>query len=310
MNRILITGSSGFVGTNLYAAFHKDFNLTGLDITQKGAFPTGKVFGWDEIHRLPAQDAIIHLAGIAHDTSNALHPEVYHQVNVGLTRTVFEYFLASEAKLFIYFSSVKAVADAPGETPVTEETPANPATHYGQSKKAAEAYLLAKGCPEGKTLVILRPCMIHGPGNKGNLNLLYRMVAKGIPWPLGAFENQRSYLSVDNLVFFLRQILSREIDSGVYHLADDETLSTRDLIILMAASLDRKPHVWNLSPTLIKHLAKAGDYLPLPLNSERLKKLTESYIVSNQKIKTALGISALPVRAKDGIAKTLNHFSA
>jgi len=310
MNRILITGSSGFVGTNLYTALHKDYSLTGLDITKQGAFPAEMVWGWDEIHRLPARDAIIHLAGIAHDTSNTLHPEVYHQVNVGLTRTIFDDFLASDAKLFVYFSSVKAVADAPGEVPVTEETPAYPATHYGQSKKAAEEYLLAKGCPEGKTLVILRPCMIHGPGNKGNLNLLYRMVAKGIPWPLGAFENQRSYLSVDNLVFYLRQILSREIASGVYHLADDETLSTRELIALMAASRDKMPRIWDLPPAFIKSLAKAGDYLPLPLNSERLKKLTESYIVSNQKIKTALGISALPVRAKDGIAKTLNHFSA
>lgn len=310
MNTILITGSSGFVGTNLYAALHKDYLLTGLDITKQGAFPAEMVWGWDEIHRLPAQDAIIHLAGIAHDTANTLHPEVYHQVNVGLTRTIFDHFLASSAKVFIYFSSVKAVADAPGETPVSEDTPAMPATPYGQSKKAAEDYLLAKGVPEGKTLVILRPCMIHGPGNKGNLNLLYRMVAKGIPWPLGAFENQRSYLALDNLMFFIRQILSRGLASGVYHLADDETLSTRDLIALMAASLHRKPRIWHLSPSLIKGLAKTGDFLPLPLNSERLKKLTEHYIVTNQKIKTALGITALPVSAKDGITNTLKHFNA
>ncbi len=64
MNTILITGSSGFVGTNLYAALHKDYLLTGLDIIIQGAFPAEMVWGWDEIHRLPAQDAIIHLPGL------------------------------------------------------------------------------------------------------------------------------------------------------------------------------------------------------------------------------------------------------
>ena len=81
---------------------------------------------------------------------------------------------------------------------LTEDTIPNPKTHYGISKLQAENYILDQKLPEGKRVYILRPCMIHGPGNKGNLNLLYTLVKKGFPWPLGAFENQRSFLSIDN----------------------------------------------------------------------------------------------------------------
>jgi len=76
--------------------------------------------------------------------------------------------------------------------------------------------------------------MIHGPGNKGNLNLLYKLVQKGLPWPLGAFENKRSFTSIDNLTHIITQIIEKEIDPGIYQIADDEALSTNELIQLIA----------------------------------------------------------------------------
>jgi len=135
--------------------------------------------------------------------------------------------------------------------------------------------------------------MIHGPGNKGNLNLLYKLVQKGSPWPLGAFENKRSFTSIDNLTFIIDQIIEKDIDPGIYQVADDEALSTNELIQLIATAQNRKSIIWKIPKKLIKFSAKIGDYLHLPLNSERLKKLTESYVVSNQKIKKALGIEIL-----------------
>ena len=161
---------------------------------------------------------------------------------------------------------------------------------------------------EGKRVFILRPCMIHGPGNKGNLNLLYQLVSKGIPWPLGAFENKRSFCSIDNLMFIIKELIEREdILSGVYNVTDDDALSTNEVISILAESQNRKPKICNVSKVLILAVAKIGYVLRLPLNEERLHKLTDSYIVSNQKIKLAIG-KPLPISSKDGLLKTFISF--
>jgi nucleoside-diphosphate-sugar epimerase len=151
--------------------------------------------------------------------------------------------------------------------------------------------------------------MIHGPGNRGNLNLLYQLVSKGFPWPLGAFQNQRSFCSIDNVCYVIQQILEREdIPSGIYNLADDESLSTNELIRIIAVTIDKKPKILTVSKKIIYAIARLGDILKLPLNTERLDKLTENFMVSNLKIKTALGIEKLPISAKSGLVKTIESF--
>jgi nucleoside-diphosphate-sugar epimerase len=151
--------------------------------------------------------------------------------------------------------------------------------------------------------------MIHGPGNKGNLNLLYQLVSKGLPWPLGAFENQRSFLSIENLCFVIKEILENDaIHSGVYQIADEKPLSTNELIQLLGNSLNKKSRILNVSQKGIRSIAKLGDYLHLPLNSERLQKLTENYVVSNSKIVTAMN-KTLPIGSKEGLLKTFQSFN-
>jgi nucleoside-diphosphate-sugar epimerase len=289
---ILLTGSTGFVGTSLINSFNSD------DIVQYKRS--------DEL-KINTFSAVIHLAGKAHDQKKTSNPDEYYQVNTALTKTLFDAFLASDSKVFITLSSVKAVADeVQGE--LNEENIPNPITHYGKSKLLAEQYILSKEIPEGKQVYILRPCMIHGPGNKGNLNLLYKLASKGIPWPLGAFENKRSFCSIDNLMFIIKELIEREdISSGVYNIADDEALSTNNVISILAESQNKRAKIWNVPKVLIKSLAKLGDVFRLPLTTERLQKLTESYVVSNQKIKFAIG-KPLPVSAKDGLLKTFNSF--
>ncbi len=253
------------------------------------------------------ENSVVHLAGKAHDLKNTSTPDEYYQVNTELTQKVFDLFLASEAQVFITLSSVKAIADEV-EGDLTEEHIPNPITHYGKSKLLAEQYILSKEIPQGKRVYILRPCMIHGPGNKGNLNLLYNLVSKGLPWPLGVFVNNRSFLSIENLCFVIKELIEREdIPSGVYNVADDQSLSTNDLIHLISNSLGKTPKIWNIPSNIIKITAKIGDFLRFPLNTERLNKLTESYLVSNQKIVKAIG-KPLPIRAKDGLIKTFNSF--
>src|SRR3546814_3353608 len=109
---------------------------------------------------------------------------------------------------------------------LSEDMMPAPQTPYGQSKWRAEQYLNSQLLPAGKRLFILRPCMIHGPGNKGNLNLLYQVVSKGLPWPLAAFDNERSFLSTDNLNYIIKRILEdADIPGGTYNLADDDPRS-------------------------------------------------------------------------------------
>lgn len=298
--KVTITGISGFVGQNL-SAYLKEGGATiyGLSLRTKE---------WKK-HFIPDVDVLIHLAGKAHDTSNTSSDDAYFSINRDLTTEVFDLFLQSEIKDFFYFSSVKAVADTV-DTRLQEDVFPNPLTSYGKSKLEAENYIISQAIPSDKRVFIIRPCMIHGPGNKGNLNLLYKVVEKGIPWPLASFNNQRSFLSITNLSFLISEMIRNiNLPSGIYNLADDESISTNDLVRIIGTVLGKDVKLWEIPAGLIKGLVKVGDVLPLPLNSERLKKLTESYVVSNAKIKNALGINKLLLSAKEGLEITIQSFS-
>lgn len=322
---ILITGIHGFVGSNLVVALKDHHCLYGLDIVVLEREGIAQTFSWKDIEPtsfptqiLPNFDVIIHLAGKAHDTKNQSSAQIYFDINTGLTQKIFDFFLRSTAKKFIFFSSVKAAANTVSGNILTENVIPAPVGPYGESKIAAENYI--QDCfPFGdlqyttngiqdKQVYILRPCMIHGPGNKGNLNLLYNVVKKGIPWPLGDFENRRSFTSIDNLCYVVDGLLTKNVASGIYHMGDDEALSTNELITLMCTVLGRKPQIWKVNRRMMEGCARLGTLLHLPLNTERLCKLTENYVVSNTKIKAALGIDKMPVRASDGIVKTIESF--
>lgn len=291
---VLITGSTGFVGSNLKTYLADSFLI--------------KEFNREDLLSV-CSNAVVHLAGKAHDLKHTSTSDEYYQVNTELTKKVFDAFLTSDAEVFIILSSVKALADNVDKT-LTEDYIPNPFTHYGISKLLAERYILSKDIPKGKRVYILRPCMIHGPGNRGNLNLLYNMISKGIPWLLGAFNNKRSFCSIENLCFIIKELIERkDVPSGAYNIADDEALSTNELIMLIANSQNASAKIWKIPKNLIIFFSKIGDILHLPLNSESLQKLTESYVVCNAKIKLALG-KELPVSAKDGFIKTFNYFSS
>jgi nucleoside-diphosphate-sugar epimerase len=309
--KILITGVHGFVGSNLVKALSRDNIIYGLDIVSPVKEGVRFTFPWDYLDKpgeIPEIDAIIHLAGKAHDTKNKSASEVYFKVNTDLTKKIFDWFLKQErCEKLVFFSTAKAAADRV-EGILTEDVVPAPVGPYGESKIAAEKYIL-EHMPTDKQVYIFRPCMIHGPGNKGNLNLLYNVVRKGIPWPLGAFENRRTFTSVENICFAVNGVLTKDVPSGIYNMGDDDALSTNELIEEICKSLGMKPHIWKLPKGLMNGMAKVGDVLHLPLNSERLRKLTENYISSNEKIKNALGIEKMPVDARDGLKVTLKSFA-
>lgn len=314
--KILITGVHGFVGSNLVSALQKKNTIYGLDIVAPEKEGVKYTFPWDFLDKegeIPPVDAIVHLAGKAHDTKNQAAAEVYFKVNRDLTIKIFDYFCShSEIKKFVFFSTAKAAADRVDGV-LTEDVVPSPVGPYGESKIAAENYILScmRDNPDafaGRGVYIFRPCMIHGPGNKGNLNLLYNVVRKGIPWPLGAFENRRTFTSVENICFAVNGVLTKDVESGIYNMGDDEALSTNELIEEICKSLGKKAHIWRLPKGLMFFVARLGGWLHLPLDSERLRKLTEDYVASNAKIKRALGVERMPVDARVGLKVTLESF--
>lgn len=314
--KILITGVHGFVGSNLVETLSKEHTIYGVDIVAPIKEGVRFTFAWEYLDKdgeIPEVDAIIHLAGKAHDVKSdgRGQMEEYMKVNFGLTKNIFDWFLKQpNCKKFVFFSTAKAAADKV-EGVLTEDVVPSPVGPYGESKIAAEQYLLSKMEDERnkvKDVYIFRPCMIHGPGNKGNLNLLYNMVKKGIPWPLGAFENRRTFTSIENICFAVNGVLTKDVPSGIYNMGDDEALSTNELIEEICKSLGKKAHIWKLPKGLMNGVAQIGGWLHLPLNPERLRKLTEDYVSSNAKIKKALGIERMPVDACAGLKVTLESF--
>lgn len=274
--RILITGSHGFVGSNLIEALSEAHEIIRWDVREN--------------QPLPEVDAVIHLAGLAHDTKHTTDEDAYFKVNTLLTQQIYSRFLESTAKKFIFFSSIKA---QDGDTP------------YAKSKKNAEEYIISR--TDKKKVYILRPCMIHGKGVKGNLPLLFKVMKAGIPWPLAAFENQRSFASIGNVCFVVSELLTKDVESGIYNLSDDEPISTNELVELICKCQGKSVRLWRIPRAVMTICAQIGDILNLPLNTERLGKLTENYVVDNSSIKQALGIEVMPVGTKEGLKSTINY---
>lgn len=310
---ILITGIHGFVGSKLVELISTGNTVYGVDIVAPFVNNISDTFSWNDVDngKIPAADAIIHLAGISHECRKKSEEQSYIDVNYGLTKKIYDNFLAGDAGVFIFFSSVKAVTDTllPGVR-LTEETPASPKDIYGISKSMAEKYIMNNlpDAQSGKKVYILRPCMIYGPDCKGNFRLLYSYVKSGLPWFLVSFDNNRSFTSIDNVCYIVSRLTAGNAATGIYNVCDDESFSTNQLIDIISRILDKKMVKLNISAGFISFFAKAGSLLKLPFNSDRLKKLTENYPVSNVKIKSALDIDEMPYKATDSLRKAVLSF--
>lgn len=304
--KTLITGASGFVGQNLLPYLStKGMSTIGFSRNET----TNKTITYNALNYTIWNNAfaMVHLAGKAHDFKKTSEDKDYYEANTELTKALFDQFLQSGCEVFIFMSSVKAVADELTSV-LTEDVMPKPITAYGKSKLAAENFILSKEIPSNKRVYILRPCMIHGPKNKGNLNLLYSFISKGIPYPFGKYNNRRSFVSVENLCFIINELINNDkIESGIYNIADDIPLSTINLIQVISEVSGKPSRILKFPKFFVKFIAKVGDFLPLPINSERLLKLTENYEVSNLKIKNAIQ-KKMPMSSIEGIKKTVTSF--
>ncbi len=296
---ILIFGSTGFIGMNLVASLQSSDEVNEISLRD---------INWKNI--INNQNVFINLIGKAHDHKGTATVSDFYYTNFDLAKEIFNEFVTSDAKLLIHISSLAAIEEFESNTPLLEDHKANPQSFYGKSKRAAEEWLLGQNLPSSKKIIILRPPMVHGPGDKGNLGLLYKLISKGIPYPLASFDNQRSFISIDNFSFFVKEIIEKQnlLQSGIYHITDDEPISTNQIIEIIKKVENRKVMNLSIPKSIVQGLAKVGDVIPIPLNTKRLKKMTSNLMLSNQKIKTALNIKQLPLSAEEGIIKTIKSF--
>ncbi|WP_426790079.1 NAD-dependent epimerase/dehydratase family protein [Sphingobacterium sp. WOUb80] len=297
MKVLVLGGSSGFLGSHLKRKLKDPIQCE---------FVSMRNLNWSK-DNYPT-DCIINLVGKAHDFTGKATEEDFFFANFELAKKAFNIFVASQAKLFIHISSLAAIEEIESLKSLSENATYNSVSAYGRSKQAAEEWLMSQQLPADKKLIILRPPMVHGAGDKGNLKQLYSIVSKGIPYPLVRFKNKRSFLSVDNFCFFVEQILlqNEKINSGIYHLSDDETLSSNEIVNIMKQETGLKIPCFPLPKRIVSFLSKIGDHSrAFPLNTWRLKKLTSNLVVSNKKIKLALAIERLPKTAKEGLRDTI-----
>ncbi|MBO6185078.1 MAG: NAD-dependent epimerase/dehydratase family protein [Chryseobacterium sp.] len=297
--KITLFGASGFIGKNLIQELQQKYAVSQISVRKE-----------DWKHDMFDSDIYINLVGKAHNHNGEAREEDFYQVNVNLLKDIFESFINSKAKLFIHISSIAALEEFESNRELTETDECNPDSWYGKSKRLAEEWLVTQNLPADKKLIIIRPPMVHGAGDKGSLGLLYKLISKGIPYPLASFENKRSFISIDNFSFFINEIVknAEKLPNGIYHIADDESISTSEIIEIIKQVEQKNTPNLSLPKFLVKAIAKVGDVLPIPLNSLRLKKMTSDLTVSNQKIKAALGIEKLPLSAKEGLIKTIKSF--
>ncbi len=248
--RILLTGGSGFVGRALIAPLTKTgyevlalatkaVNLTPARVCLFPGF--GLQFNLQPV--LVGITTVIHCAARAHVMDEQSHNPLaeFRKVNVEGTLNLARQAAAAGVKRFIFISSIKVNGEstAPGQQFLASDTP-GPEDAYGQSKLEAEQGLLALAQETGMEVVIIRPPLIYGPGVKGNFASMIKLVGKGLPLPLGAIDNRRSLVGIDNLVDLIMRCIDHPAAANRIFLAGDgEDLSTTELLRAVAKAMGR-----------------------------------------------------------------------
>ncbi|QDZ39378.1 NAD-dependent epimerase/dehydratase family protein [Euhalothece natronophila Z-M001] len=312
MKSILITGATGFIGSHLLPQLEQ--NNFSLKITTRQSSPQtsqhvtpiqinniDETTDWSKA--LIGVDCVIHLAARAHilqDTST--DPETaFYQTNTAATANLVKPAIAQGVKHFIFMSSIGAMATT-SEQILTETFPCQPDTPYGRSKLKAEQALKELCENSTMTWTILRPPLIYGPNNPGNMERLLKLVKTGLPLPLGGINNHRSLLYVGNLVNAITTCISHpKAKNQTFLISDGEDLSTPSLINQLGKAMGKSPMLIPITPQFLTVIAK-------PLGKEdTIKRLAGSLTVDNNKIRTTLDWNP-PFSVTEGLQHTVDWF--
>ncbi len=264
--RILVTGASGFVGLSLIKSIkQRDIYVVGVGrqsiASDAYVFFAVPDFSDQSAWQKPLQgcDLVIHLAARVHvmkdKVSNPL--EEFRKVNVDGTLALAAQAAKAGIKRFIYVSSIKVNGEATElNKPFTEQDTANPQDAYAISKYEAEQGLLLIAQQTGMEIVIIRPPLIYGPGVKANFASMLRTVKRGMPLPLGAIHNKRSFVYVGNLVSLIECCIDHPAAKNqVFLVSDGHDLSTTELLQECAAALNVRSRLVPVPQNLIEGFA-------------------------------------------------------
>lgn len=251
--KYLVTGASGFLGTHLCNYFKKN----GIDYIGATRENVGDLTLFSDWPRLFENiDVVVHAAAKAHDMSGAAGlKETYHRVNLKLTQELASAAKKNGVKKFIFISTIKVNGEFSGERPFKADDKPNPTDDYGVSKHLAEQEVLKLHAPGIFDVVIIRPCLIYGPGVKANFKNLINLVKTGLPLPFGAIHNKRSFVSVDNLSSFILHCSTNPQASGhIFLVSDGQDLSLTELLKAISSSLNVSPLLLPVPAPLLKFL--------------------------------------------------------
>jgi nucleoside-diphosphate-sugar epimerase len=306
MNLVVVTGATGFIGRQLcrelsargrcVRAVVRAAPNTPIDVSQTAIVgEIGPLTDW--ARALDGAESVVHLAGVAHRLDEAVDAAEHNRVNhLGTARLAEAVAASSTVRRLIYISSL-AVIGSRSDVPVDETTLARPDTPYGTSKRDAELALqrALSGADTTKDWCILRPPLVYGPGNPGNMERLLRLVERSLPLPLAGIENQRSFLFVGNLVDAIAVVMTDPRASrSTFFVTDGKPISTPELLRRIAQVSGRPARLFRCPQILLQMIGVGGDVLAkagvrISFNSYALARLTDSFPVCSEAIQKALG---------------------
>ncbi|MBD1906698.1 NAD-dependent epimerase/dehydratase family protein [Funiculus sociatus GB2-A5] len=321
--RIFITGATGFIGSHLLPFLNQqDWQIVtasrSYDISNKllnniTQVPIGEIDGntnWQ--NAINGIDTVIHLAARAHILQDkSPNPEAdFFKVNTEGTANLVKQSIAAGVKHFVFISSIGAIASESNH-PLTENTSPQPDTPYRRSKRQAEIALIDLASHSNMTWTILRPPLVYGAGNPGNMERLVKLIDRGLPLPFGLVKNRRSLIYVGNLVDAIATTLTHpKATNQIFLVSDGQDLSTPQLIRKIADNRGQPCKLLPVPPSLLKIAGYLGDTVehlskkPLPLNTPTINRLLGSLFIDSSHIQTTLNWQP-PYTIDEGLLQTL-----
>ncbi|HVK56014.1 MAG TPA: SDR family oxidoreductase [Burkholderiales bacterium] len=316
MNRILVTGSTGFVGrvlcqrllnngqsvvATLRTATSASTLPVGVDIKLIG--PIDRSTQWGQ--SLDAVDTIVHLAARVHVMKDAASDPLaaFREVNTLGTENLARQAVAAGVKRLVYVSSIKVNGEGSvGTGRYSEDDPHDPQDPYGVSKSEAEMALQAIATNTGLEVVVIRPPLVYGPEVKGNMLTMLKALRLGVPLPFASIKNRRSLIYVHNLVDAIVSCAHHPGAAGkVYLVSDGEDVSTPELLGRLATALGKKARLFPMPSTGLRLIGN------LTGKSKQLDRLLGSLVVDSSKIRRELGWTP-PFTLSQGLQTTAKWF--
>lgn len=326
--RLLVTGATGFIGGSLLARCLNSEAVVRAALRRQADLPcesivVGDINGETDWHEaLGEVETVVHLAAYAHVTNPAMiDRDLLKRTNVEGTAHLARQAAAAGARHFVFVSSIGAMAES-CERLLSPVTPCNPTTPYGKSKLEAENFLKDIAAVRGMEWTIIRPPLVYGSGNPGNMRRLLKIVRSGLPLPLASVRNRRSFIYVENLVDLIITCLGDPKAVGKTFLpSDGGDVSTPELIraIALAAHIVQEDGGRKIGDGVgTRHTSLATRHSPqlFPFPADLLKamgrlpglgalrKLTSSLYVDSDPIRQDLGWTP-PFSMEEGLRRTL-----